>query len=214
MRMSVWLSAFIPGSVPGYTRVIPAGAYSGKTAVPTPIAAFANPLNWTVHTDNGFLTDQRTFSAAPAASVRMRSLAVVELSPFSLISQSHMSSGTTQVDMVTGVRRGYAVANMSRCSFSLVAGSRSIRLIGQASDPLISAAADIDYEGNFSFNSGSGTVTVSFDGKIDEFPAFECYASYNGITKMLFNIPPPARNTVMDLPGRANRPVAARATFP
>lgn len=174
MQVTVWLNAFIPGTVPGYTQIIPAGPHRGKTAVPTPGASYMNPLNWTVHRDNGFLTDQRTFSAAPTASVRMRSLAVVELSPFSLISQSHMSSGTTQVDRVTGVQRGYAVANMSRCSFALVPASQSLRLIGQAGDPLVHAAADIDYEGYFSFtfSSATRTVTVIFDGKIDAFPAF------------------------------------------
>jgi hypothetical protein len=237
MQLSLWLNAFIPRTVIGYTRVIPTGIHRVKTAVPLPALALLNPLNWKVHTDNGFLTDQRAFDPSPTASVRMRSRAVVELSPLSLVSQAHESSGTTQVDMVSGVVRGFAVADMFNCSFTAVAPTirlaptspllpspsypatspnLTLRLSAEASDPLVSAACDIDYEGTFVIAPGTdtGIVRVNFDGLLDSFPAFECYASFNGVTKVLFTSPPPPGNTVTDLPGSANRPIAGSVSFP
>jgi hypothetical protein len=237
MQLSIWLNAFIPRTVIGYTQAIPKGIHRFKTAVPLPALAILNPFNWSRHTDNGFLTDQRTFDPSPTASVRMRSLAVVELSPLSFVSQSHTSSGTTQIDMVTGDVRGFGVADMSGCSFSVVMtrqlertspffpppsypgtspSNLTLRLTAEASDPLVSAAADIDYEGTFVIAPGTadGSVMVDFSGLLDSFPAFECYASYNDVTKTLFTSPPPPGNTVTDLPGPANRPIGGRVSFP
>jgi hypothetical protein len=234
MKLTLWIDAFIPFMVAGYTRVIPAGAYRGKSAVPLPGVALLNPLNWTLHRDNGFLTDQRSFSSSPIASVRMRSRAVVELSPPALVAQDHFSSGTTQVDMVTGEVRGHGFASMAGCLFTVVppeangaprtpslvppppdASLIRLRLKAAASDPLVSAAADIDYEGDFVIMSSAGSrVVVEFSGKIDAFPAFEGYATYTGVTKTLFTSLPPPGNTVTNLPLSANRPVTASVTFP
>jgi len=237
MRVSIWINAFIPRTVVGYTRTIPKGVHRTKTAVPLPGVALANPLNWSLHTDNGFLTDQRSFDPSRTASVRMRSLAVVELSPPSLVSQTHTTSGTTKIDMVTGDVRGFGIANMSDCSFSVVPPTTrpappspmlmppssptsspiiTLRLKAAASDPLVKAAFDIDYEGNFVYlpATAPGIVTVAFSGKIDAFPAFEGYASLNGVTKALFTSPPPPGNTVLNLPGSANRPITGRVSLP
>ncbi|WP_159452326.1 hypothetical protein [Singulisphaera sp. GP187] len=91
-----------------------------------------------------------------------------------------------------------------------------LKLKAAAGDPLVSAAADIDYEGEFVIRPGakSGEVTIEFNGKIDSFPAFEAYASLDGKVKPLFTSPPPAGNTVMSLPGLANRPITATVSFP
>jgi hypothetical protein len=90
-----------------------------------------------------------------------------------------------------------------------------MELLAEAGDPLVSAAADIDYEGMLIVTPGSpGGLNLVFSGKIDSFPAFEAYASLDGKTKTLFRIPPPPGNTVQSLPGRANRVVSGAATFP
>jgi hypothetical protein len=236
MQVAIWINAFIPRTVAGYTRAIPNGIHRAKTAVPLPAVALANPLNWSLHTDNGFLTDQRGFDSSRTASVRMRSLAVVELSPPSLVSQSHTSSGTTQVDMVTGAVRGFARARMSDCSFQLVLpphrvqlGSRSasavapaaspimtLGLHAAASDPLVRGAANIVYAGDFVIAPAktSSHVTVEFVGKVDAFPAFEGYASLNGVTKALFTLLPSPGNTVLDLALFKFRQVKGAVTLP
>jgi hypothetical protein len=234
MKLTVWLNAFIPKTVPGYTRIVDptgklAGKHGGKTAVPLPGASRLNPFNLFKNWDAGYLTDQRDFSDQLPTdsfhpSVRMRSLAELSFSPpgsqsaaNSLTRAIHESSGTTEVDMDNGRQLDFGVADMSRCSWALAEDDSSIRLLltGAAADPLVSAAADIDYVGTFTItqDADSGAVTVEFSGKLDEFPAFECYAAMNGVTKTLFTAPPPEGNTVMDLLGPANRPFRGKAIF-
>jgi hypothetical protein len=247
-----WLNAFIPLNVPGYTRTLPAGPHAGKTAIPLPGIARTWPGNTFKDWNAGYLSDQRGFSSALTASCRMQSVVEVEMDGPAMISQTHRSSGTTEVNLVSGVQTGFAVADMSRCSFNVVPkgppgggvgpfaahtmagrggvayptmpprlppgmyGSISIQLVGQAGDPLVGMAADIDYVGTITF-SGAGTpgsLDVSFNGMIDEFPAYDCYAMFNGVTKTLFTDSPPAGNTVADLLGPANRPKTGRVSFP
>lgn len=246
MALKVWINAFIPQTVAGYTKVIPTGTHMGKTAVPLPGLARLNPLNLFKNWDTGYLTDQRSFNDAPGASVRMRSLAELDVSlPVRVTRTLHESSGTTGVDMATGRQLGFGVADMSRCSFfpvvevPPVSHSRpyltfplgipftidtpvsgvptyKLRVLGQASDPLVSAAADIDYDGSFeiTYDPAANRCLVAFNGLIDAFPAFECYAQKDGVTKCLFTAPPPAGNTVTDLPFSANRSITGIVAFP
>jgi len=93
-------------------------------------------------------------------------------------------------------------------------GSVTLQLSAAAGDPLVGMAADIDYEGLLPIAvAGPGRVTVSFNGKIDAFPAYDCYASYNGATQTMFTSNPPPGNTVTNLLGSANRPVSGSVTF-
>ncbi|OYU41381.1 MAG: hypothetical protein CFE33_04855 [Pseudorhodobacter sp. PARRP1] len=249
MQLSFWLNAFIPGSVPGYTLPITTGPHAGKTAIPMP--GLARVLNTFKPLNTGYLTDQRSFDPAFTASVRMRSFAILDVTPSgaTLVRSGHETSGTTQVTITTGVQTGYAPADMSRCRWSALtpvlrsftAGSVRVPfggtvpivvgvgptavptftmdLVGQAGDPLINGAADIDYTGQFTvrvLGGGSATLTVDvqFEGLLDNFPAFEAYASFGGATKELFTAPPPAGNTVVDLLGGASRPISGHARFP
>ena len=49
--------------------------------------------------------------------------------------------------------------------------------------------------------------------RIDSFPAFECYAEFNGVPKAILQISPSAGNTVADLLGSASRPVRGEVVF-
>jgi hypothetical protein len=72
---------------------------------------------------------------------------------------------------------------------------------------------DIDYEGTLTISQSARSV--HFVGMIDQFPAFEAYAATNGGAGIkLFQEAPPLGNTVMNLPGTANRPINARVQFP
>jgi hypothetical protein len=248
--ISFWLNAFIPRTVAGYTKILTAGPHAGKTAIPLPGIARTWPGNTAKDWNAGYLTDQRGFDPSAGASVRMQSLAEVVLGQVpALVKQAHRSSGTTEVNLVSGVQTGFAVANMSRCGFTVVPpsgppggfgahlaagrggpaypisaprllpgqyGSLRVRLTASASDPLVGMAADIDYLGTFTISGGGmpGSLIVWFEGMIDAFPAYDCYASFNGVTKEIFTSSPPPGNTVANLLGPANRPIRGSTRFP
>src|SRR5262249_32257466 len=145
--VTFWLNAFIPKTVAGYTKVLPTGPHAGKTAIPLPGIARLWPGNTFKDLDAGYLTDQRGFDSSPSNSVRMQSLAKVELAGAegpTLIEQKHRSSGTTEVNLVSGVQTGFKVADMTRCKYSVlprrVSGvftSLNVELVGKAGDPLV-----------------------------------------------------------------------------
>ncbi|WP_448956056.1 hypothetical protein [Labrys neptuniae] len=249
--VEIWLNAFIPRDVPGYTQTLPAGPHIGKTAVPLPGVARFHPFNTFKDWNAGYLTDQRSFSTLSSASVRMRSFAQIELDPPTVNKIVHESSGTTEVNLSSGIVTGTGFADMSRCTFTFAGVAptaapapgatpvlpsppllpprpaatvvpstpRAVLIkgdvVGQAGDPLVWAAADIDYVGTFTIARPlpGGPLTVSFDGMLDAFPAYEAYASFNGTVKELFTSPPPKGNTVADLLGSANRPITGSAIF-
>jgi hypothetical protein len=241
--LQFWLNAFIPRTVPGYTRLLSVGPHAGKTAIPLPAAARAWPGNWTKDWDAGYLTDQRGFDSSPLAAARMTSVARIDPSSFTLINQIHRTSGTTEVNLSSGAQTGFGMADMSRCRYTvlpphappgagfggmfgvahggstmvrpLIVTSLSLRLEAAASDPLVGAAADIDYNGALSVEPGpSRSLIVRFSGMVDAFPAYDCYASFDGVVKTMFTLSPPPGNTVVNLLGGANRPVAGIVTFP
>ncbi|HEY6527963.1 MAG TPA: DUF3238 domain-containing protein [Cellvibrionaceae bacterium] len=221
-KLVFWLSSFIPGSVPGYTVAVTKGIHAGKTAVPLPWEAFSWPGNWSkVNGNPHYLTDQRTFSLLPTASSRMRSLIEIETTTMTVIKQAHESSGTTEVNIKTGAQTGFDTAKMTRCSYDANPAMTSYhfyrRLSASAGDPLVGMAADIDYTGSLILTrhgtTNSGKIVVDFEGMIDSFPAYECYATFNGVTKILFQSRPPAGNTVLNLLGEATIPVKGRASF-
>lgn len=227
MRLKLWICAFIPGDVPGYTRTIPTGPHVGKTAIPMPALARLHPLNLTKDWDAGYLTDQRGFEAASDRSVRLRTVSEIELTPILagylglLVHAAHETSGTVELNMASGQVTCSQSADTSACSaeLTLVAGLGApsvmhLRVVGQASDPCVAGAADIDYEGSFKIEAGPGVqVKVSFNGRIDPFPAYECYAELNGVTKELWRFSPAVGADVLNLPGRANTPVFGSANF-
>ncbi len=236
MILTFWINAFIPKIVGQYTQYIQTGPHAGKTAVPLPQIARAAPGNLIKPKHTGYLTDQRSFSKNRKASVRMQSCARFDLETLAIIPGNqrtqHWTSGTTEVNIETGQQLGFAYADMSRCKFTsskqnnIKGGSPAGTMGGHAQcieyalkaaagDPLVQAAADIDYVGTIKVcvNKKAQEATLSFNGKIDAFPAFEAYVSNGKEVQTLFRCPPPAGNTVENLVGWANRPVEGRAVF-
>ncbi|MBW9051116.1 hypothetical protein [Rhizobium mesosinicum] len=130
----------------------------------------------------------------------------------------HRTSGTTEVDIDTGERLDFGRAELDRCAWAGGAISEPepgvpftqiFYLKAAAYDPLVSAAADIDYEGTFTLTSspseGGDIVQIDWDVTLDAFPAFEAYVERDGEISTLFTVPPPEGNTVQDLLGGANR---------
>lgn len=90
------------------------------------------------------------------------------------------------------------------------------RLVAAAGDPLVSTAADIDYTGIIELMydpSRPGKCNIFFEGRIDEFPAYDCYVKMGSTTKTVFTNFPPIGNTVADLLGWPNRQVRGTASF-
>ena len=72
---------------------------------------------------------------------------------------------------------------------------------------------EIDFVGTLTIDLVARSVKL--DGKIDQFPVFEAYATVNdGVGVTLIQESPPTGNTVMNLPGKANRPISKTITFP
>ncbi len=178
ITIDVWINAFIPFAVPGYTQTITTGTHRGKTAVPLPKLARAHPFNLFKSFNTGYLTDQRDFDSAMGASVRMQSRAQISLSSWTavpvVVKAVHTTSGTTQVVITTGEETGKSNADLSACKWSPLntrlpsrpqltpvgrfpavrypmSGNPTYELsfYGAASDPLVWASADINYRGMF-----------------------------------------------------------------
>ena len=208
--VKVWINAFIPQNIHGYTQRVPAGIHTGKTMIPGP-----NPLS------DCYLTDQRDFSNQIHAKSRMHSEVKVDFSGSQpIITQWHNCDQTTELDCEDGAVESTAKGSISGMSFKLLPNSTPQRAIVSfncsASNPCAPTSSlfgKIDYNGTLTIDHAARSV--KFDGKIDQFPAFEAYATINdgaGIT--LFREPPPAGNTVMNLPLNANRPIVKTIIFP
>ena len=210
MQLMVWINAFIPNQVDDYLIEVPTGNYKGLTAAPLPVAARLWPGNWRKDWNAGYLSDQRGFHSAPDASVRMRSYVVFDLSSgIERIDQGHVTSGTIEVDLKTGVQLApKAYADMSHCDFRVLNtaeeedGVYRIEVVGRAADPLVKKAAHIKYNGTFEISRTAGPPVrckVFFRGHVSEFPAFEAHALFNKQSKALFTRRPPKGNTVTNL---------------
>ena len=208
--VKVWINAFIPLNILGYTQRVPAGIHTGKTMIPGP-----NPLS------DCYLTDQRDFSNQIHAKSRMHSeVKLVFSGNKPILTQWHNCDQTTELDCGDGDVESTKKGSISRMNFRLLPTSTSKRAIVSfncsASNPCAPTSriiGDIDYNGTLTIDHAARSV--KFDGKIDQFPAFEAYATINdsaGIT--LFREPPPAGNTVLNLPLNANRSIVKTIIFP
>jgi hypothetical protein len=116
---------------------------------------------------------------------------------------------------------------MDRCSFAGLAGVEIIpglpfvqflHLKASAADPLVSAAADIDYEGSFQIttwsNPTANVIHINWALRVDTFPAFEGYVEQDGMVKTMFVTLPEPGTTVSNLPGPASRPLQGIVIFP
>lgn len=206
--LKVWLKAFIPANVPGHTVTLSAGPHSGKTALSGPVPGVSDC----------FLTDQRTFSNSISASARMHSEIEFFLNrEMPTFRQFHDCGETVEVDCEDGEEECRNKASNARMSFHnlrLVSPTIvTVQLRAAANNPCYTGSPDIDYEGTLIIDLTA--MTVTFDGKIDEFPAFEAYVSRDGSAPVtLFQEPPPPGNSPANLFGKANRPVGRSVGIP
>jgi hypothetical protein len=208
--VQIWLKAFIPGSLSGLTRTVPSGPHGRKTMIPGPTF---------IH--DCFLTDQRSFSNGLRAPSRMTSAINIDVLTPRVVSQTHSCDPTVEVDCEDGAVECQRSGNTSRMKFSnfnclspcsAAPRTMTVQLKGAANNPCFMGSPDIDYRGTVTIqisSLASGQVAqVSFNGFVDDFPAFEMYASINGGAGMpLFQLNPLPGKTPANLFGDANRPV-------
>jgi hypothetical protein len=192
--VKVWMNAFIPRVVDGYTLDVPKGAHVGKTMIPGPFP-----------TSDCFLTDQRSFSNDVHAKSRMHCEANVDfLAARPTLGQWHNCDQTTECDCDDGdeecTEKGKNAGNFTMV---LEADKIILKLNANASNPCAPSSAfggAIDLQARFEIDRKLRTLT--FEGIVDAFPAFEAYAGINnGSPTTIFRREPPKGNTVMNLPG-------------
>ena len=159
-----------------------------------------------------YLTDQRSFSTDIHAKSRMHSEFRLDYSGSSVsMTQWHNCDRTTEVDCEDGCVECDKKGASNRMEFILKSftADAEVDMDCAANNPCSPSSrlfGDIDYEGTIRYNPASRLLEI--DAKIDQFPAFEAYATLNdGAGVPIFQIAPPLGNTVMNLPGGANRKV-------
>jgi hypothetical protein len=223
----MWINAFIPQTINGYTRRVPGHAH--LTMIPGPgipllgsqsylhIANKTEPGGPLALTLFGYYTDQRSFSNRVHASSRMHSEVRLDLRPSpGGMTQWHKCDETVECDMVTGRTLAHRHGNTSRMTFTMgprrVGTSHTILFSCAAHNPCVLPSAvvgDIDFAGTLTFDESRRVLEL--DCKVDDFPAFEAYAALNdGAGVPLFRLPPPPAHTVMNLPGPPRRPIRCR----
>lgn len=221
--VKVWINAFIPRDIPGYTRRVP--GHGGDTMIPGPDVpivgttvrippgrGFRPGLPPVTLSPLAYRTDQRSFSNFIHASSRMHSEVRLDLRAVPpTLYQWHHCDETIEYDALNGDVVGRGTGSTSRMQFRMRPVDRSgwfvIDFECAGHNPCVASSAlfgDIDYRGALRFNPL--VRAVELDVRIDDFPAFEGYATLNdGAGVKLFTANPPPGNTVMKLPGLPKR---------
>ena len=191
-KVTVWVSAFIPGDVPGVTLVVPDGPYKGQKMLRNPL----NVLGY--YPGDCFITDNRDFKADPGASARMHSLIEIDVAAETIVGGgmgTQRIGETVELDCEDGSVECQKTGPTNRMAFSNFQvqsgfdGERifSVDLKAAGQDWCFewspqSLVCDIDYRGTFSIlvNKARDQAHVGFAGDLDEFPAYEVYAAADG----------------------------------
>ena len=210
----VWLKAFIPGEIPGYTMPVPGAP--GKTMIPLPPGM----------SDSCAYTDHRGFSSDVNAESRINAETVIDVKAKGLQNRVYYSHPSALVKCENGKVECQLTGNPSvQFNFQTVTDSREeksfrVELVGEGSNPCVKGSPDIDFKGRmnvvlYEVEEGSGRLqqaNVEFIGLIDQFPAFEMYAAVNdGAARTVFTILPLEGATPSNLFGDANRYIYGQA---
>ncbi|KAF1998686.1 hypothetical protein P154DRAFT_602868 [Amniculicola lignicola CBS 123094] len=201
--ISFWIKSFIPLSVAGVTKPYP--KYKSLSMLPG-IPIFGDC----------FLTDQRGFSSATGASSRMHSQAWVWVRSNGYDwSDEHHCGETTEVDCEDGDVEGKETQNNDNMKFKEKSGNSSkvvLELKAAANNPRVTGSPNIDIVGTLTLDRLNRFV--EFNGKVDEFPAFEAYVSINGgKAQTIGQLGPKAGAGPSSLAGGANRAFKGTVTF-
>lgn len=210
----IWFKSFIPVDMEG-TEPVPDGPHAGKTMFRSP-----GPLEaW-------FLTDQRGFSTDPNAEARMHSEIKLDLANFAVVRQSHRCDPSIQVDHKTGTEDCHETADTDDMTFKDIelspdTGRISFHLHGSTKNACLKVgpvklSPNLDYDGDIDVMLGNdrSQATVTFDGHIETYPAFEMYVSVNGGPPVtVFQAPVEPGSTPVFLAGPPSRAIHESVTI-
>jgi hypothetical protein len=208
----IWIKAFIPSTVEGAQLVPGSGEHAGKTMV-------AN--RWLLN--RSFLTDQRGFSSDIHAEARMHSEIEIDLVKGRETFHFHHCYDTIEVDAKTGEEKCRAQGDTNHMRFHDFDKSPDqrryeVRIKAGSKNPCakvgpLKVSPNVDYVGTITVLIGDdpSMALVTFDGKIEKYPAFEMYATANGgEPQTIFQIDVEPNAGISDLPGGPERPVFFR----
>lgn len=223
--ITFWINAFIPGTIPGYTRPVPGRA--GQTMIPGPpemsamggnaghwleyaacLSPLVGPAACNVRTF-GYHTDNRGFDGDINTLCRMHARIKVDHDTGGLrFEKSFRCDESIAYDLETGdiVKRAFAdTKGMTFAPVPRGLHAADIELRCTASNPLIPPSTmfgSIDFFGRVSVDFLERTLRATV--YLDDFPAFEAYASINeGAGVPLFQRMPEEGSTAMSLGGLA-----------
>jgi hypothetical protein len=212
-KIKLWIKVFIPNTGAEVTVVAGSGAHAGKTAVS--IAWFGSRC---------FLTDQRGFSSDIHAEARMHSEIEIDLAKGKETYQFHHCYDTIEVACKTGEERCRGQGDTSQMQFHdiEIAPDRTrarLKIKAGSKNPcvrigVLKVAPNVDYTGAISIeiSDDQRSAIVTFQGKVERYPAFEMYASANdGEPYTVFRVDAAPESGIRDLPGAPERPVYGRA---
>jgi hypothetical protein len=196
--IKIWLNAFIPLNIPDYTVPAPP-THDGKTMIRGPLPG----------TTTCYLTDNRYFEPNIRASSRMHSEIKIDVTskiPVEVY-QFHKCSETTEINCDSGEVTCKREGKISGIRFSSLEGTSDrqifVSLQAGASNPCFRGSPEINYKGTIRIDVNSRVV--EYAGFIDEFPAFEMYATANdGDGVKIFQTMPEKGKSIWNLPGEAN----------
>lgn len=209
--IKVWINAFIPGSYHG--NIDGVGEAAGLRLLP-------GPSTWV---NDCFRTDDRDFSTDITASHRMHSEIRIDLANLTFSEWQHCGE-TVEHDCEDGDVECRATASTDRMHWSnlrregpdvdaTVSSDRPVvrvDIAAAANNPCWAGSADIDYVGTVTVDPYARTVT--FQGLVNGFPAYEAYVAVNdGAGQTLFQHGPTGDPT--DLVGAADLAVSGSVTF-
>ncbi len=227
--LRVWVNAFIPAHVPGYTDALTTGPDAGKTV-----------LYGLGDEKEAYLTDQRMFSSALDASSQMHSEVLVDfLSSPAKITQWHACDFSTPLRDAEGAEARHHAADVSRMRIAMatqrtLSAHRDVaRAIGvlprrmdasadeiylhfaaaatPACEKMAAHFGDITFEGVAIFDPQR--AALEFHGEVHRFPAFEMYASVNeAAATAVFRLSPPRGARSLHRAGAGRRPIKAAVT--
>jgi hypothetical protein len=203
-NLSIVIRTFIPKEhpgIPGY--MLPVKGDASHTTLPeAPVGQC-------------FGTDNRSFSNEANASSRFGGLITVDVTAGTAPTLSLITGVTKEYDCDTGQivcektagAGGFKIANVN-VSGNIV----SFTYEGEASNPCLALAPDIEFTGTVRIDRSARTVTI--DGKNDVFPSFEAVLFTASGAKSLFRMDPEGQSTPADLlTSSANRPASATKPY-
>lgn len=205
-KVTVWFNVFIPQHIPGLT--FPLSGSPGVTAVTDDSLPLG--IKRTIQTNNRLFDD----TLSPHLSSLLHSQVIVDFGLLSAgspsITQTHTPGLVFDVDSATHKPLGSRRLSATASFVTVFSAPYEVRLRVQLSvshpfGSLLSLAGNMDVTGDLIIRRGSRNIEVK--GKVDDFPAYEAYATEGGSAfgKAIYTLSVPPGKKPKDLLGSPSR---------